>query len=314
MALHRETTPYGEPAFHALRAAVDRVQAGDPLAAVTVLVYSNAVGVAARRWLAAHGGIAAAQFVTTFRFAELLGGQALAAGGKRPVSTPVIDVAVRQVLAASSGLFQPIAHHQATITAMRNTYRDLRHLPPPMRHHLATHGSHRGREVVRLCGEVHRTLRRDWYDEADLLHAAAQAAAQAPSRTVVFLPQRLRPSEQSLLDALAEHGEVVLLEGEHLVPTGVPVDLVDASDADEEVRQAVRVVAAAVHDGMPLHRIGIVWPRNEPYARLVGEHLHAGGVLKLTGKDADHAVPRDGDRRQRAEGAKHKNQENTLHI
>lgn len=278
MALQRQSTPYGEPAFRALRAAVDGVQAGDPLAPVTVLVYSNAVGVAARRWLAAHGGIAAAQFVTTFRFAELLGGQALAASGKRPVSTPVIDVAVRQVLATSTGLFQPIAHHQATITAMRNTYRDLRHVPHAMRHHLAAHGSQRGREVVRLCGEVHRVLRRDWYDEADLLEAACAAVAQAPARTIVFLPQRLRATEQALLDALAAQGEVVLIEGEHRLPSGVEVDLVDASDADEEARQAVRTVVGAVHDGTPLHRIGIVWPRNEPYARLVGEHLQAAGI------------------------------------
>ncbi len=278
MALQRLPTPYGPPAFRALRRALDQVQAGDPLAAVTVLVHSNAVGVAARRWLAAHGGVAAAQFVTPFRFAELLGGQALAERGKRPVSTPVIDVAVRQVLAASSGIFQPIAQHQATITAMRTTYREVRHVPTAVRERLATHASARGREVLRLCREVERALRRDWYDEADLLQAACAAAGQAPGRTVVFLPQRLRASEQALLDALAAHGPVVVLEGEHRAPEGIQLDVVDASDADEEAREAVRTVVAAAHDGTPLHRMGIVWPRNEPYARLVGEHLEAAGV------------------------------------
>ena len=278
MALHRLSTPYGPAAFRALREAVDRVQAGDPLAAVTVVVHSNAVGVAARRWLAANGGIAAAQFVTAFRFAELLGGQALAESGRRPVSTPVVDVAVRQVLAGSSGIFEPIAHHQATITALRNTYRDLRHVPAPLRQRLALHGTVRGREVTRLCGEVHRTLAAQWYDEADLLHVACGAVAQAPGRTVVFLPQRLRATEQALFDALALHGEVMLLEGEHRTPNAVSLEVVDASDADEEAREAVRCVVAAVHDGTPLHRIGIVWPRNEPYARLVGEHLHAAGI------------------------------------
>lgn len=278
MPLQQVTTPYGPPAFRALRDAVDQLQTGDPLAAITVLVHSNAVGVAARRWLAANGGIAAAQFVTAFRFAELLGGQALAESGRRPVSTPVVDVAVRQVLAASTGLFQPIAQHQATITAIRATYRDLRHLPEPMRHHLATHGSVRGREVVRLCGQVHAALNGQWYDEADLLHSACTAAERAPARTIVFLPQRLRATEQALLDALAEHGQVVVIAGEHRTPTGTDLDLVDASDADEEVREAIRIVVAAVHDGTPLHRIGIVWPRNDPYARLVGEHLHAAGI------------------------------------
>lgn len=278
MPVQQVATPYGPPAFRALRDAVDQLQAGDPLATITVLVHSNAVGVAARRWLAANGGIAAAQFLTAFRFAELLGGQALAESGRRPVSTPVVDVAVRQVLAASTGLFQPIAQHQATITAIRTTYRDLRHLPGPMRHHLATHGSVRGREVVRLCGQVHAALKAEWYDEADLLHAACSAAERAPTRTIVFLPQRLRTTEHALLEALAQHGQVVVITGEHLTPTGIQLDLVDASDADEEAREAVRTVVAAVHDGTPLHRIGIVWPRNEPYARLIGEHLQAAGI------------------------------------
>ncbi len=278
MALQRLSTPYGQPAFRALRAAVDRVQGGDPLAAVTVLVHSNAVGVAARRWLAANGGVAAAQFVTAFRFAELLGGQTLAESGRRPVSTPVVDVAVRQVLAASAGIFGPIAQHRATITALRDAYRDLRHVPAPALQRLATHGSLRAREVVRLHRAVHRALQRQWYDEADLLQAACASAARAPGRTVVFLPQRLRPTEQALLDALAQHGEVVLLQGEHRTPEGVGLDVVDASDADEEAREAVQRVVAAVHEGIPLHRISIVWPRNEPYARLVGEHLHAAGI------------------------------------
>ncbi len=278
MPIQRLTTPYGSPSLHALRTAIDRVQAGDPLAAVTVLVHSNAVGVSARRWLAAHGGIAAAQFLTSFRFAELLGGAALATAGKRPVSTPVVDVAVRQVLAGSAGMFQPIAQHQATITAVRNTYKELRHLPASAITRLATNGSARAREVVRLHRAVHSRLADDWYDEADLLHAACASAAVAPPRTIVFLPQRLRATEVALIDALSEHGEVVVLEGTLELPGDVPLQIVDASDADEEAREAVRVAVAAVHDGVALHRIGIVWPRHEPYARLVGEHLEQAGI------------------------------------
>ncbi|MBI4883654.1 MAG: hypothetical protein HY826_06310, partial [Actinobacteria bacterium] len=108
MALQRLQTPYGTPSLVALRTAIDRTQTGDPLAPVTVLVHSNAVGISARRWLAANGGIAAVHFLTSFRFAELLGGAALAGTGKRPVSTPVVDVAVRHVLAQSAGVFKPI--------------------------------------------------------------------------------------------------------------------------------------------------------------------------------------------------------------
>ncbi|MCE9621041.1 MAG: PD-(D/E)XK nuclease family protein [Actinomycetia bacterium] len=278
MPIQRLTTPYGGQSLRALRTAIDQVQAGDPLAAVTVLVHSNAVGVSARRWLAANGGIAAAQFLTAFRFAELLGGAALAGAGKRPVSTPVVDVAVRQVLASSAGVFQPIAHHQATITAVRNTYKELRHLPDAAITRLATNGSVRAREVVRLHRAIHGRLTGEWYDEADLLHAACTAAAIAPPRTIVFLPQRLRATEAALIDALGAHGEVVVLEGTHQLPSDLALEVVDASDADEEAREAVRVAVNAVHDGIALHRIGIVWPRHEPYARLVGEHLQQAGI------------------------------------
>ena len=278
MAVDRRTVPYGEPALHALRAAIDRVQAGDPLAPVTVLVHSNAVGVAARRWLAAHGGIAAAQFLTAFRFAELLGGPSLAAAGRRPVSTPVVDVAVRTALQSSDGVFRPIAGHQATITAVRDTYRELRHVPRSALDELGRRGSTRAREVVRLCAEVQQALRGEWYDEADLLRAAARNCAAAPPRTVVFLPQRLRSTEQHLLDALAEHGRLEIITGAHEPPHPASLEVVDVSDADEEAREAVRVVAAAAHDGTPLHRIAVLWPRTDPYARLVGEHLDEAGM------------------------------------
>ncbi len=273
MALEQRSSPYGAPAFQALRVAIEQVQAGDPLSPVSVLVHSNAVGVAARRWLASHGGVAAAQFLTTFRFAELLGGPGLAAGDRRPVSTPVIDVAVRQALSASAGMLQPIAQHQATISAVRDAHRELRHLPPATVQRLADRGSARAREIVRLHRTVTDALRTNWYDEADLLRSACTSTSSAPRHTIVFLPQRLRPTEQALLAALAEHGEVIVIQGARQAPAGVALELVDASDADEEARESVRVVVGAVHEGVPLHRIGIVWPRHEPYARLVGEHL-----------------------------------------
>ncbi|HTH04838.1 MAG TPA: PD-(D/E)XK nuclease family protein, partial [Ilumatobacteraceae bacterium] len=279
MALDRRSTPYGVPALQALRAAIDHVQAGDPLTPVTVLVHSNSVGVAARRWLASHGGIAAAQFVTSFRFAELLGGPALATQRRRPVSTPVVDVAVRAVLDRAPGMFAPIASHQATITALRDAARDLRHVPPAALDTLGRHGSSRAREVVRIAREVWRVLRDDgWYDEADLVRAASEAAAHAPTRTVVFLPQRLRSTEATLLEALGRHGDVVVLDGDDTPPSPTELDIVDVSDADEEAREALRIVAAAVHDGTPLHRIAVLWPRTDPYARLVGEHLDQAGI------------------------------------
>ncbi len=52
----------------------------------------------------------------------------------------------------------------------------------------------------------------------------------------------------------------------------------DASDADDEVRAAVRAVVDAARRGTPLERIAVLYGSVEPYGRLLHEHLAAAGV------------------------------------
>ncbi|NDH10716.1 MAG: hypothetical protein EBY44_03085, partial [Actinobacteria bacterium] len=85
-----ETTPYGADAHRALAAEIARLKGGDPLRPVSVVVSSNPMGIAARRALGHAGGIAAVTFLTPYRLAELLGAAAVAATGRRPLSTPVL--------------------------------------------------------------------------------------------------------------------------------------------------------------------------------------------------------------------------------
>ena len=54
--------------------------------------------------------------------------------------------------------------------------------------------------------------------------------------------------------------------------------MVSASDPDDEVRAAVRLVMAALVDGVPLERMAILYGATEPYARLVHEQLEAAGI------------------------------------
>jgi hypothetical protein len=54
--------------------------------------------------------------------------------------------------------------------------------------------------------------------------------------------------------------------------------ILTASDADDEVRAAIRRVVDAVRDGTPLDRIGILFGSPRPYGRLVHEHLAAAGI------------------------------------
>src|SRR5690606_6089889 len=51
--------------------------------------------------------------------------------------------------------------------------------------------------------------------------------------------------------------------------------VISVSDADEEARSAVEIVAAAARDGTSFGRMAIVHPTTDPYGRLLHEHLAA---------------------------------------
>jgi hypothetical protein len=312
------TCAYGDDAARALHAAVATAKRGDPLAPVTVVVPSNHVGVATRRLLASGRlgpvagsgtGVAAVTFLTVYRLAELLGASALAAAGKRPVSTPVLAAAMRAELTADAGLFEPVKEHPATEAALVATYRELRDLPPDALEALAG-TSRRAAEVVRLHRAVRARLAPAWSDEEDLTDAAVSAgttlAREELGALVVHLPQRLSLHGARLLRALAEHVPTAVVVGltgqaeadaethaslerlgvrvdEEARPRGLPVDagrttILTASDGDEEVRAAVRAVLDAARAGTPLDRIAVLHASPQPYARLTHEHLRAAGI------------------------------------
>ena len=154
----------------------------EALAPVTVVVPTNSVGVAARRRLAsgelgplasAGHGIAGVTFLTVYRLAELLAAPALAAAGRRPVSTPVVASAVRGVLARAPGVFVSVAAHPATEEALVAAHRELADLDEVQLDLLAQQHP-RAREVVRVHRATRGVLHDAWYDERDLMRAATQ--------------------------------------------------------------------------------------------------------------------------------------------
>jgi hypothetical protein len=322
VGLHTEWVAYGRPAAQVLRREIADAKGGDPLAPVSVIVPSNHVGVASRRLLASGAlgpvcdqgaGIAAVTFLTVYRLGELLGASKLAAEQRRPVSTPVIAAAFRTALADRPGVFGPVASHPSTEMALVAAYRELRDLTPGALDRLAGE-SYRARDVVRLHHAVRRALEPSWYDEEDLLDAAARVLADGHpleaelGRVVVYLPERLSLHGAALLRAVAERGQVVVVAGttgdpradaetrrsverlggspdapspEEKLPAVVDATrtrIVTVSDADEEVRAALRAVVDAVRKGTPLDRIALLFPGSEPYARLAHEQLSAAGL------------------------------------
>lgn len=283
---------------------------------------SGALGPVAGR----GAGLAAVTFLTVYRLAELLGAADMAASGRRPVSTPVIAAALRGALGDDPGLFAPVADHPSTVMALVAAYKELRDVTDAAADRVAA-GSVRAADVVRLCRHAHSSLQPGWYDEEDLVSAAIEAveAGATPlaglGSVVVHLPERLSRHGGLLLRAFGAAGDVHIVAGTtgvpdadvdvvrslHRVrgaappppPTVDPLTSVDAartcivttSDADEEVRAAVRAVVDAVVGGTSLERIAILHATPEPYARLVHDQLAVAGiatngaaVVPLTGR------------------------------
>lgn len=256
-------------------------------------------------------GLAAVTFVTPYRLAELLGAATLAGAGRRPVSTPVLAAAMRNALRTQPGVFAPVAEHPATESALVDAYRELRDLTPDALRTIAS-ASRRAHDVVRLHVAAREQLQREWYDEEDLMVSSAEALERGErvdelGAVVVYLPQRLSGHTIRVLDAAARHLDVHVLAGftaepgadaeitaslarlqaAHTEPPrGDSLDVVAAertriittSDADDEVRAAVRAVVDAARAGTPLDRIAVLYASAEPYARIAHEQLDAAGI------------------------------------
>jgi ATP-dependent helicase/nuclease subunit B len=257
-------------------------------------------------------GVAAVTFVTAYRLAELLGAPSLAAAGRRPVSTPVIAAALRRALRDDPGIFAPVAEHPATETALVATFAELSDVSEQGLFALAGAGR-RAHDVVGLYRRARERLAGAWYHESDLTAAAiaglgtaeGRALAAELGRVVVYLPQDLLQRQAALLAALADACPTTVIAGltgrpdadvgvrRSLARLGTPspadpppgpgvgpgrTRILSASDADDEVRAAVRQVVQAALDGTPLERIAVLYGTPKPYGRLVHEHLAAAGV------------------------------------
>lgn len=308
-------TALGTRALVALRDTIRRIKADHPLAPVTVLVDDNAIGVATRRALASgdlgpicgdRPGLAAVSFSTVYRYGELLGAPVLAAAGRRPVSTPVVAAAIRRVLAEDAGVFAPVADHPTTEHRLVAAHRELAELDDVQLDALAG-TSRRAAAVVDIHRRTTARLADAWYGEQDLLAAAIEVLDRdrpALESVVVHMPRTLSPSRAALVRHLGRYAPVTVIAarsgdpdadrivetslrrlghdlGRAPAPQKVPSEaltVTSVSDADDEVRHAVRGVLRAVRDGVPLDRMAIVYGAREPYARLLHDHLAAADI------------------------------------
>jgi ATP-dependent helicase/nuclease subunit B len=293
-------------ALNALASAIAAGKGSDALAPVTVAVPTNTCGVMSRRALGRSGGLVGVDMVTLNRLAELIAGPGLAAAGRSPTATPVLDLAVAAALQAEPGRFGAVATHPSTVVAVRELHNELRSADPAARERLSQE-SIRGRQAVRLSDAVTSRLAADWYDEADLYVHATEAIRRAVpdglTNVVVYLPQELSGLALGFVRSLGEHIDVRVIvqsTGDELadadaratlaelgvepsdpaptLPDTLPVAIISTTDADDEVRIAVRHLLDAARDGTPFERMAVLWPAQQPYARLVEHHLRGADI------------------------------------
>lgn len=307
MSITLEITGYGDAAHGALANAVAQHKRGDPLRPVSVIVPSNFVGLAARRSLGRRLGVAAVSVLTVHRLSELLGSATVANAGKRPVSSPVLAGAVRAVLSRDPGRFEGVHTHPATERSLVNAHRALLEVPAEALEQLATTSS-RTADVVRVHRSVTREIASDYSNEQDLLNAAIEAVkSKAPNLealgpTILFLPDRMNAQQIRLLAALAQSHELHVIAAstgvaeadtatrlviEQLGLKWSPPESINApvadralsvSDADDEVRHALRSIVEATLNGTPLNRCAVLYGSHEPYARMLADAFNAAGL------------------------------------
>jgi RecB family exonuclease len=299
-----ETTAYGAAALERLRDVVARLKAGDPMKPVTLLLPNNLSGVIARRFLAGSG-IAGLYLATLPRLAEQLAAGVLAP--RRPATRPIVAATWRTALSKAPGVFHEVAEHPSTIQALAAAHRELRDLSDSTLDDVAA-ASGLGPDLVRLHRQITDELMPDWYDETDLLRAASARAEENPAvvselgALVLYLPQELTQAEAGFVEALGSAAaDLTVIVGltdvrradravrrslERIgidLPTSIsknyPVatEVLNASDADDEVRCVVRDVVAAL-EHTPAHRIAVLYSAATPYARLLHEHLAAARI------------------------------------
>lgn len=311
MAVEVLTTAYGAASLDALRSVVAEAKLAEPMSPVTLLVPNNVAGIVARRNLARGmrddwPGVAGLYVSTLPRLAEQLASPALTGQGRRPATRPVIAAAWRAALdGGRPGVFSEVAEHPATIRALTAAHIELRDLSGPALEATAGASQLVG-DVVRLHREVVGKVANQWYDTTDVLRTATAVAADHPhrlrelGRIVLWQPQDLTQAESGFAAALAGHAEVTVLAAmtgvqradravlrslkrigaeppEESPKPPVASAVFNASDADDEVRCAVREVVGTLLSTPP-HRVAVLYSTADPYARLLHEHLAAAGI------------------------------------
>ncbi|WP_292836851.1 PD-(D/E)XK nuclease family protein [Microbacterium sp.] len=301
---------HGAAALDTLRGLVGRLKSDDSLAPVTVVVRDNIAAITARRALA-HGvgerrGVAAVNVTTLRRVADHL--LSLVGSTLPPVTSARLTAVWRAELHAAPGVFELVATHPATVRALARAHGELRGLDSTQLATVAA-GGPLAADLVRLHGTVAGGVLAGRRDEAAVLRDATAMVDQDPEvaatlgALILYLPDELDQLETAFVLSLDGAVGVQVIVGttgnEELdrdlraqfdapayeTSTAADADapatasrVIHASDADDEVRAAVREIVALLAAGTAAHRIAVLYPKDIPYAQLLHDHLAQAGI------------------------------------
>lgn len=220
---------FGPAARRRLGRLVAEAKVANPLAPVTVVTPHQYAGISLRRTLTNGGGgdgdagdgagagrgLLNVRFMAWARLAEFLGGPALAAAGRRPL-TPLVELAMIRAVAAAArdelAILGRVAHHPALHRSLAAAFNDLARLDADGLTRLEGSGPLQA-ETVALYRQF-RERTGDYYQSEELARAAAAAVRSGAAATaqqdigaVIFhLPADPSPGQRELLRALAESG------------------------------------------------------------------------------------------------------------
>ena len=270
------------PSLDEMLAGVAAGRAADPLAPVTVICPSHLSALQLRRRLAELTAFAAVRFETLPRLAELIGAGRLAAAGRRPMARPIGDHLAERVAAEARPPLDPIRDLPGFSRALRRLFARLRRgglrggeaLPPGLSDpHLA--------EVVRLFG-LWRERIAGFYDEDDLLDAAAGAIEEDPARAAELGEMHLVPpgprshAGARLVTALAAARGGVRTTAEPATPEDVGRGM--TPDLASEAREAVREVLRALDEGIALNEVAVLHGADGAYAEPLRQAMEAAAL------------------------------------
>lgn len=305
---------HGTPARERLAQWMADIKGDDLLIPVTVVVPTQYAGLSLRRSLGAGGGLINVRFMVLARLAEYLGSPRLAERGKVPLS-PLVELAAIRAIAreiSGDGPLGEIAHHPRLHTSLRETFGELVRLSGEGLARLESQDLLRA-QIVRWY-RLSRERLGGYYDREELARAAAAAVEGGEASgalrdlgfIVFYLVQDLSPGEVALVMALGRQGRCAMILGlvgeeeidaaarrvaSRMEPVLGPASsaapsprgygashLVEASDAQEEVRWVVRHLAHRAEQGLPFHRMAVLYRQRDPYASLILGQLRLAGI------------------------------------